>query len=172
MNSAEYNSDLLQQKDPLLLLKSIIVANPDIMLKPGERLLYTKKAKRRTVTNRVTGTKTVGGGGRVRLFKGVSISSGTSERKSIREDVVETFEGILYMTTKRILFLSQTKGFEIPLTKVTKLERNKDNKVSVNIYEGQKYYEVVTNEGDSARITLIYMHLASLINDGRINQLS
>lgn len=171
MNSVEYNSDLLQQKDQLILLKSIVVSNPDIMLKQGEKLLYCKKAKRRTVTNRVTGSKTVGGGGRVHLFKGVSISSGTSERKSIREDVVETFDGTIYITTKRVLFLSQIKGFEVPLSKLTKLERNKDNKVSVNIYEGQKYYEVVTNEGDSARIALIYRLLSVLINDGRVSLL-
>ena len=51
MNSVEYNSDLLQQKDPLILLKSIVVSNPGIMLKQGEKLLYCKKAKRRTVIN-------------------------------------------------------------------------------------------------------------------------
>ena len=77
----------------------------------------------------------------------------------------------IYITTKRVLFLSQIKGFEVPLSKLTKLERNKDNKVSVNIYEGQKYYEVVTNEGDSARIALIYRLLSVLINDGRVSLL-
>lgn len=171
MNSVEYNKDLLVQADPLQLLQHIVCNNSDIMLKPGEKLLYSEKMKRKTVTNRVTGSKTTGNSGRVHLFKGVSISAGSSERKSIREDVTEYFNGTLYITSKRILFLSEQKGFEVPYTKISKLERNKESGNSVRIFEGQKFYEVVTDENNSVRITLIHRHIVSLINDGRISQL-
>lgn len=171
MNSVEYNKDLLIQEDPLHLLQKIICPNPDIVLKPGEKLLYVKNMQRKVVTNRVTGSKTTGSGGRVHLFKGVSVSGGTSERKNIREDVTEFYEGTFYVTNKRILFLSEQKGFEVPYTKITKLERNKESGNSVKIFEGQKFYEVVTDDNNSVRITLIYRHIMGLMNDGRIGQL-
>lgn len=104
MNAVEYNKDLLVQADPLQLLQKIVCKDTDIVLKQGEKLLFQQKMKRKTVTNRVTGSKTTGNSGRVHLFKGVSISAGSSERKSIREDVTEFFGGTLYITNKRILF--------------------------------------------------------------------
>jgi hypothetical protein len=141
------------------------------MLKANERLLYKKAVKRKVVTNRVIGSKTTGNSGRVRLFKGVSVSSGSSERKTIREDVTEYFKGDLYITSQRILFLAEQKGFEIPYSKITKLERNKDAKNSVMIYQGQKFYEIVTDENNAVRIGLVHFHIAKLLQDGRLKDL-
>lgn len=171
MNSVEYNKDLLQQGDSLVILNELVVKDSDIMLKQGEKLLFSHKVKRRIVTNRVTGSKSIGGGSRVHIFKGLSISIGSTERKNIRKDVMELFDGTLYITSKRILFLSEKKGFEIPYTKITKLEKNKYTGNAVSIFEGQKFYEIITDENNSTRIALINRHMMNLINDGRVSQL-
>jgi hypothetical protein len=39
------------------------------------------------------------------------------------------------------------------------------------IYQGQKFYEIVTDENNAVRIGLVHFHIAKLLQDGRLKDL-
>lgn len=96
-----------------------VVSFPEaILLKPDEVCHYQSFAKVGIVKNQVTGRTGGYGGVSFRIAKGVTLHSGSSGGKSIRENVLYTYPGIFSMTNQRIIMTGE-KGFEYPIAKLT-----------------------------------------------------
>lgn len=92
-----------------------VVNAPGIILSRGEicRLAESVKiGKTKTITTR---TVTYRSGGSVRIAKGLSVHSGSSSSRPIRENILDAVSGTLYVTNRRIVASSQKYNFDKPL---------------------------------------------------------
>lgn len=99
-----------------------------LMLKPGERCCYQSAASVLVIKNQVVGHAGGSGGVSVRVAKGVTLHSGRSAGRTIRQDVAYTYPGIFSITDQRFVMTGE-KGFEYPLEKLTSI-------LPYNGYEG------------------------------------
>lgn len=89
---------------------------------------YTTKSKTRVAG--YTGNK---GGLSIRITKGLFFRTGSSNSRAIRETVTEEFQGILYLTTKRLIYTSKDQSFDSNLNKITSIsQRNGGIIVQIN----------------------------------------
>jgi hypothetical protein len=119
--------DLFRRKPTIPVLASILpdAAKQEIMrgrlpilntnkifLKPGEtchyidKAVYEKKIIRKRYIRRNTGYSTRG------FFRGTRINFGGGNTDVVDNVQYETFNGILYITNKRILFVAPQSGFD------------------------------------------------------------
>lgn len=91
-----------------------------IFLNPGETCHYQVPANVLIYKNQVTGYTGGSAGVSVRVAKGVTLRSGSSRGKPIREDVPYTYPGVFTMTNQRFI-MSGEKAFEHPISKLTAL---------------------------------------------------
>lgn len=92
-----------------------VVNAPGIILSRGEicRLAESVKiGKTKTITTR---TVTYRSGGSIRIAKGLSVHSGSSSSRPIRENILDAVSGTLYVTNRRIVASSQKYNFDKPL---------------------------------------------------------
>lgn len=99
-----------------------VVETPlSIILSPGEICHYQTHASVVTIKEQVVGYTSGSSGVSVRLAKGLTVHSGSSRGRPIREDVEKEFPGIFSVTNKRIIMTGE-KGFEYSLNKLTAIE--------------------------------------------------
>lgn len=98
---------------------------------------YTFKYK--TITAGYTGKRS---GFSVRIVNGLSYHTGGSGSKAIRETQRTKNTGILYITTKRVIFTSEKDSFDKTFDKITSIQEAKDGLL---IQIGSKMYAIVIN---------------------------
>jgi len=94
------------------------IVRANIILQAGEMCHYAEQAVRlepKTVTTGYTGGYA---GVSFRVAKGVSLHTGGTSRKAIKENIMQKYQGQIYITNKRIVFVAQQKGFSMPLNKL------------------------------------------------------
>lgn len=90
-----------------------------IILRPGEEIFYAAPAMMYSDKEKVTGYTGGGGGVSVRVAKGVTLHSGSSGRRAIREKVRNFKPGDIVVTTQRVVFTGQDGSFEFSAKKIT-----------------------------------------------------
>lgn len=86
-----------------------------------EVCFYAGPAKGFRDKEKVVGYTGGGAGVSFRIMKGVSVHTGSSARKAIRENVRDYSDGTLYLTNQRVLLLATKYGFSIALTKLAQV---------------------------------------------------
>ncbi len=101
-------------------IKKLPVVPPQgLVLHNGEICHYQGQAYAEKVKDRIAGYTSDYSGGSVRIAKGMSIRTGGSTRRAVRETVSERNYGILYITNERVVFLSEKNAFEKPFSLLT-----------------------------------------------------
>lgn len=124
-------------------LNILAIPNPSISLEENENCYYIGEASAMHQKNIVTGHINRGTGGSVRIAKGLSVRVGGGASQTIRENVNEYYEGMLYITNYRIILLAPKYGFDLPVAKITQLIYMNDG---LQIYSEAKSYSVSTND--------------------------
>ncbi|MGG7214017.1 hypothetical protein ACQPUY_10415 [Clostridium nigeriense] len=93
------------------------IAEINLLTKRGEYCHYARPVQRVVITTR-TSYKTQSSGVNFRIAKGVSVGSRESYTEPIKITNSNEYEGTLYITNKRIVFLASEKGIEIPFSKL------------------------------------------------------
>ena len=124
------------------------IKKPPIILRKNEECYYMGKATAYRDKTVVVGYEGRHAGTSFRIMKGVSIRTGASAGKPIRQNVGERSDGYLYITNQRIMMLSSKLGFEIPLIKLTSIG---DAAEGFIFFHGEKSNIVLTD--DKRKIT-------------------
>ena len=95
------------------------IVDTPLFLSSGEVAVYYSVATRQETKHRVVGRTGGYSGGTVRIAKGFSIHTGSSSSRPVYGDVSTHYDGELVLTNKRLVFLSNQKGFEVPYTAIT-----------------------------------------------------
>lgn len=99
-----------------------------VMLRPGERCCFQSPAVVLVIKNQVVGRTGGSGGMSVRVAKGVTLHSGRSASRTIREDVPYKYPGVFSVTDQRFIMTGE-KAFEYPIDKLASI-------LPYNGYEG------------------------------------
>lgn len=111
----------------------------DILLKPGELVRYACLATLFVTKTKSLGRTGGGGGVSFRVAKGVTVRTGGGASKTIYGDVTEKYDGKLFITNFRLVFLHNQKGFEQPMSKLTGLTPYSDG---MELQFGSKTYSL------------------------------
>lgn len=95
------------------------IVDTPVFLNSGEVAVYYCAATLQEVKNRVVGRTGSYGGGTIRIAKGFSIHTGGSSSRPVYGDVATHYDGEMVLTTNRLVFLSEQKGFEVPYHAIT-----------------------------------------------------
>lgn len=109
-------------------------------LAPGETCCYMESGytfKDKIVTTGYTGKRN---GVSIRIAKGLSYHTGGNGNKAIRENQRTTYPGVLYLTSKRVIYTSQDCSFDKPIDKITLIQEAKDGLI---IQLGSNTYSIV-----------------------------
>ena len=140
----------IPEKSAYKQLEMMVIQNPPISLKKGEVCFYEGDAQAIHIKNVVVGSKSKGSGASIRVAKGLSFHTGGGGSKTIRKDVVERFNGNLYLTNMRIVLLTPKFGFDLPILKITQFSKRSDGFI---IYSGSNSYSVGSK--DTSKIVSI-----------------
>lgn len=108
-------------KVPYLKLGNMIVKEPGIQMNEGEVCFYVGPAKGFQDKEKVVGYTGGGAGVSFRIMKGVSVHTGSSAKKAVRENVRDYSNGKLYLTNQRVLLLAPKYGFSVTLPKLAQV---------------------------------------------------
>lgn len=97
---------------------------------------YTFKDK--TIT---TGYTSRTNGVSIRLAKGLSYRTGGGNSQAIRQNQRTTYNGVLYITNRRIIFTSQDESFDKTFDKITSVQEMSDGLL---IQIGSHTYSIIT----------------------------
>lgn len=118
------------------------IQGTNLNLASGETCCYMDKAytfKDKTITTGYTGkTSSVS----IRIMKGLSYRTGGGNSQAIRQTQRTTYNGILYITTKRVIFTSEDESFDKTFDKITSIQEAKDGLI---IQIGSHTYSIITN---------------------------
>ena len=109
-----------------------------VLLEEGEVAHYYAPATKIVTKNKAVGRTGSGAGVRVRVAKGVSVSTGGGSSRTVYGEVTETYSGAIVLTNRRIVFIHNQAGFECKisaLTAVTPVDG------SVVVQAGSKTYQ-------------------------------
>ncbi len=95
------------------------IPNCSLLLRDGEKAYYEMDTYIQEIRTKSVGSTGSGAGVSVRVAKGIYFHSGSSGRKTIYKDVKEKYYGKFIITNKRVAFVNDKNGFDIPLTKIT-----------------------------------------------------
>ena len=87
--------------------------------KSNEIVIYVAPAKIFKDKEKIVGHTGKSTGASIRVAKGVSIRTGASGGKAIREVIRDNFDGDLIITNKRILFVGKDEHFEFSVNKIS-----------------------------------------------------
>ena len=96
-----------------------VVNYPDLILKPQEHLIYAVPANLYTENLETTGYTSGSSGVSVRVAKGMSVRTGGSRGRAIKENVRRFQLGDYVVTDQRVLFISTKDSFELSFDKIT-----------------------------------------------------
>lgn len=111
-------------------------------LEKGETCCYVEKAYTftdKTITTGYTGKRN---GISFRIAKGISYHTGANGSKAVRETQRTTYEGMLYITTNRVIYTSEKDGFDKTFEKITSIQEAKDGLI---IQIGSKTYSIIVS---------------------------
>ena len=116
------------------------LSTQDIILKKNEFCCFIGNGityKTKTIT---TGYINNRKGGSIRITKGISYHTGTGQSQAIRENQTTKYEGILYLTNQRLIYISPNDdSFDKPISKLTSVLEAEDG---VIIQIGSKTYSI------------------------------
>lgn len=115
-----------------------VVTGTPVLLEEGEVAHYYAPAMKIVTKNKAVGRTGSGAGVRVRVAKGVSVSTGGGSSRTVYGEVAETYSGAIVLTNRRIVFIHNQAGFECKisaLTAVTPVDG------SVVVQAGSKTYQ-------------------------------
>lgn len=95
------------------------VDNTPIILADGEQAVHACRAERIETKNRRLGTTGGGAGASIRIAKGVSVRTGGTGSQSIYGDVEMVHAGEFVATTRRIVFVANSRAFEESLSDIS-----------------------------------------------------
>ena len=121
-----------------------VVEDAPIILNASETCHYSQDAYYLETKNVVVGRKSTGGT-RSTTFLGVRYSSSGTQSQSIRGDVTTRTEGILTITSERIIFSARKGAFNKKITELTTLVPEGN---TIGFQFGEKYYALQTNTAD------------------------
>lgn len=136
------------------------IQGTNLNLEQGETCCYMDKGytfRDKTITTGYTGKRN---GVSFRIAKGVSYHTGASGSKAIRETERTTYNGILYITTKRVIFTSEKDCFDKTFDKITLVQEAQDGIV---IQIGSNTYSIVTKTHAE------FMKVYNLLKDTQAN---
>ena len=79
----------------------------------GEVAHYYAPATKIVTKNKAVGRTGSGAGVRVRVAKGVSVSTGGGSSRTVYGEVTETYSGAIVLTNRRIVFIHNQAGFRM-----------------------------------------------------------
>lgn len=91
----------------------------NIFLQKDERLIYAVPARTFVEKEQVTGYTGGNAGVSVRIAKGVSVRTGSSKGKAVRQNIIKFNDGDYVLTNKRVVFVSKNDSFEYSLKKIS-----------------------------------------------------
>lgn len=91
----------------------------NVFLQPGEWIIYAVPAQSFIEKEQVVGYTGGSAGVSVRVAKGISVRSGSSKGRPVRQNIKKFNDGDYVVTNRRILFISQNDGFEFNLKKIS-----------------------------------------------------
>lgn len=136
------------------------IQGTNLNLATGETCCYMDKAytfSDKTITTGYTGKRN---GVSIRIAKGISYHTGGSGSRAIRETQRTTYHGILYITTKRVIFTSEKECFDKAFDKITSIQETQDGLI---IQIGSNAYSIVTKTHAE------FMKVFNLLNDTQAN---
>lgn len=118
----------LMDKNNLAMIRNgklPIIYGTSLNLANDENCCYVDSASTfqdKTITTGYTGKHS----GMSFRIKGISYHTGGSGSKAIRETIRTTYNGTLYLTTKRIIYSSLKESFDKPIEKITSIQELKN----------------------------------------------
>lgn len=155
--------DSLMKKEEIQAIQNGRIPNiqtTNLNLSNGENCCYMDKAytfQDKTITTGYSGKRN---GVSIRIAKGLSYHTGGSGSKAIRETQRTTYNGILYITTKRVIFTSEKNSFDKAFDKITSIQEVKDGLI---IQIGSNTYSIVTKTHTE------FMKVFNLLKNTQIN---
>lgn len=116
-------------------------------LSKGEKLYYVEKGSTSKSKTTTTGYKRSGSGYSIRLAKNLSTHIGGSNIQAVRQTETTVYNGILYLTNKRIVYTSKDAPFEASLSKITSITPSSDDEIMIQI--GSKNYNITLRKADT-----------------------
>lgn len=157
------NYDSLMGREGINAINSGRVPNiqgTNLNLATGENCCYMDKAYTffdKTITTGYTGKRN---GVSIRLAKGISYHTGDSGSQAIREKQRIIYNGVLYITTKRVIFTSEKDSFDKVFDKITSIHETQDGLI---IQIGSKTHSIVTKTHKE------FMKVFNLLKDTQTN---
>lgn len=111
-------------------------------LEKDEFCYYADKASIKEQKTITTGYSGKNGGFSFKIMNGIHYRTGSSEGKAIKQNQTITYNGLLYITNKRIIFTSNKYSFDKAFDKITSIMQFEDG---VNLQIGSKTYTIYTN---------------------------
>lgn len=117
------------------------IQGSNLILSDGETCCYMDSAYTfvdKTITTGYSGKRN---GVSFRIAKGISYHTGGSGSKAIRETKRIIYNGILYLTTNRIIYTAEKNSFDKPFDKITSVSEF-DEGIMIQI--GSNVYSIIT----------------------------
>lgn len=117
---AEYQRLRIEEVRNTEQLPAVEFPSAPVIFKDGEICHYETDASVVIIREKVVGYTGGSAGVSVRVAKGISLRSGSSKGRPIRQDVARDYPGIFLITNQRVVMTGE-KGFEYPLQRLTSL---------------------------------------------------
>lgn len=124
-----------------------VIDDTSVFLGNGEVAVYYCAATRRETKTRMVGRTGGYSGGTVRIAKGLSIHTGSSSSHPIYDDVDTHYDGELVLTNRRVIFISDQKGFEVAYSSITAGSYHSDG---ITIQKGSHTYSLLLPKANLA----------------------
>lgn len=127
-----------------LTVLPVIDSPASIILRPQETCHFQAGAALREVKSEVVGRSGGHAGYSVRIAKGLTVHTGSSRGRVIREDRERLYPGILSVTSERII-MTGDRGFERPLKSLTSWTAYNGTE-GITLQFGRSLYTILTEE--------------------------
>lgn len=121
------------------------VITDSIVLQNDEKCHYVTNAIRQILKTETLGYTGRSRGMTFRIAKGVSYRTGGGGGRAIKGEVSYQYSGDLYITSKRIIFVSNKEGFIIPLNKLVSRTQYKDG---LSLQNDKKTFIILVKDAD------------------------
>lgn len=137
-------------------LDEIEIIDPSINLKPCEACLYEGIGYVLEAKEVVTGYNRTSYGTSFKTIFGNYRHNSTSKTDIIRKTVKNTFNGQLFITNSRIVFLAEKYSFDSSFDKITNITVYNDR---IELYSRNKFYKVFTKDSAYIRDLITLMNI-------------
>jgi hypothetical protein len=102
------------------------VVGTRLILQKNEICHFASNATRLITKEKVTGFQARTVGASFRVAKGITLRSGGAKGSPIRQNVTDRFDGMVFITNKRIVFQADRNGFVLPFPKIISIKKYTD----------------------------------------------